>query len=223
MSLSNNYLTNLGRLGPTKCCDLKGLGPIGPVGPHGPIGPIGPDGTEGITGFIGPSGKLSTGGYSSYLVNSFYLGDDTNKYHDFTTLLNGIFESNKTYVYNMSFYFSGVIEIINPEEIDFNVTFNISVEYANYGIVNFSPSIFFIDTVTTDTYPVGMLFTPTNSGTTYSYSTTLNDYIYIDPSIYDIPSGTNILNMYITARLKYKVTPYTSVTFKWTSSVTPVN
>ena len=189
MSLSNNYLSNLGSLGSTKCCDLKGLGPIGPVGAHGPIGPIGPDGTEGITGFIGPQGKLTTGGYSSYVKGSFIM--DSGTYASFTTLLNGNFESNKYYVFNMSFYLSGDTTIEVPNEIDFNITFNISVEYANYGIVDFSPSTFFIDDTTTATYPIGMLLTQTNSGSTYSYSATLNDFVYIEPN------DNNILNMYI--------------------------
>jgi len=222
MSLSNNYLSNLGNLGTRKCCDLKGLGPIGPVGAHGPIGPIGPDGTEGITGFIGPQGKLSTGGYSSYVNESFIMDGGT--YASFTTLLNGSFESNKYYVFNMSFYLSGDTSILDPNEIDFNITFNISVEYANYGIVEFSPSTFFIDDTTTATYPIGMLLTQTNSGSTYSYSATLNDFVYIDPSEYEIPSDTNILNMYINVRLNYKVVPFMySANFKWSSSVTPVN
>lgn len=216
MSLSNNYLSNLGNLGTTKCCDLKGLGPIGPVGAHGPIGPIGPDGTEGITGFIGPQGKLSTGGYSSYVNESFIMDGGT--YASFTTLLNGSFESNKYYVFNMSFYLSGDTSIEDPNEIDFNITFNISVEYANYGIVEFSPSTFFIDDTTTATYPIGMLLTQTNSGSTYSYSATLNDFVYIEPN------DNNILNMYINVRLNYKVVPYMySANFKWSSSVTPVN
>jgi hypothetical protein len=223
MSLSNNYLSNLGNLGSTKCCDLKGLGPIGPIGPHGPIGPIGPDGTQGITGFIGPPGKLSTGGYSSYSINSFYMADDTNKYNSFTTLLSGIFESNKYYVCNMSFYFSGTVGAANPNEIDFNITFNISVEYAGYGIVKFSPSTFFINDASTETYPIGMLLTPTKSGSIYSYTATLNDWVYIDPTIYSIPSDTNILNVYINARVNYQVNPFATVNFRWTSSVTPVN
>jgi len=223
MSLSNNYLSNLGNLGTRKCCDLKGLGPIGPVGAHGPIGPIGPDGTEGITGFIGPPGKLSTGGYSSYVNESFIMDGGT--YASFTTLLNGSFESNKYYVFNMSFYLSGDTSIEDPNEIDFNITFNISVEYANYDdIVEFSPSTFFIDDTTTATYPIGMLLTQTNSGSTYSYSATLNDFVYIDPSEYGIPSDTNILNMYINVRLNYKVVPFMyTANFKWSSSVTPVN
>jgi hypothetical protein len=216
MSLSNNYLSNLGNLGTRKCCDLKGLGPIGPVGAHGPIGPIGPDGTEGITGFIGPQGKLSTGGYSSYVNESFIMDGGT--YASFTTLLNGSFESNKYYVFNMSFYLSGDPDVEDPNEIDFNITFNISVEYANYGIVEFSPSTFFIDDTTTATYPIGMLLTQTNSGSTYSYSATLNDFVYIEPN------DNNILNMYINVRLNYKVVPFMyTANFKWSSSVTPVN
>jgi hypothetical protein len=225
MSLSNNYLSNLGNLGTTKCCDLKGLGPIGPVGPHGPIGPIGPDGTQGITGFIGPPGKLSTGGYSSYSISSYYMDStDTYRYNSFSTLLNGIFESNKYYVFNMSFYLSGNISIPAPEEIDFNITFNISVEFANYsGTYYFSPSTFFINDAPLETYPIGMLLTPTNSGSTYSYSGTLNDYVYIDPTLYGIPAGTTILNIYINVRVNYQVTPYVYANFKWSSSVTPVN
>lgn len=223
MSLSNNYLSNLGNLGSTKCCDLKGLGPIGPIGPHGPIGPIGPDGTEGITGFIGPPGKLSTGGYSSYSVESFYMDDDTNKYNSFSSLLNGIFEPNKYYVCNMSFYLSGNIGIVNPEEIDFNITFNISVEFAGYGTYDFSPSTFLIDDTTTETYPIGMLLTPTNSGSIYSYSATINDWVYIDPTIYSIPSDTDILNINVNVRVNYEVTPYANVDFKWSASLTPVN
>jgi hypothetical protein len=180
MSLSNNYLSKLSNLGSTKCCDLKGLGPVGPIGPHGPIGPIGPDGIEGVTGFIGPPGKLSTGGYSSYSVDSFSINSDPPLYVSFTTLLNGIFEPNKYYVCNMSFYFSGTVGTPNPEEIDFNITFNVSVEFSGYsGTYVFSPSTFLIDDTTIETYPIGMLLTPTISGSIYSYSTTINDWVYI--------------------------------------------
>jgi len=226
MSLSNNYLSNLGNLGTRKCCDLKGLGPIGPVGPHGPIGPIGPDGTEGVTGYIGPQGKLSTGGYSSYVNESFTMDDDTDKYISFTTLLNGNFESNKYYLYNMSFYLtsSGLsASLINNYK--FNITFYVTVEYASYGLVNYYPSTFFVDDDPTVTYPTGMLLTPAKFGDTYySYSATLNDWVYIDPSADDIPTDTNILNMYITIRINYSTRPTSSIfEFKWASAVTPVN
>jgi hypothetical protein len=223
MSLSNNYLSNLGNLGSTKCCDLKGLGPIGPVGPHGPIGPIGPDGTEGVTGFIGPPGKLSTGGYSSYSVNSFSISSDDPKYASFTTVLNGIFDANKYYVCNMSFYFSGTVGAANPDEIDFNITFNVSVEFSTYGTVQFSPSTFFIDDSSIETYPIGMLLTPTVAGSIYSYTATLNDWVFIDPTIYGFPSDANILNVFINARINYQVNPFATVNFRWSSSVTPVN
>jgi hypothetical protein len=222
MSLSNNYLSSLGNLGTRKCCDLKGLGPIGPVGPHGPIGPIGPDGTEGITGFIGPQGKLTTGGYSSYANESFSMDDDVNKYISFTTLLNGNFESNKHYLYNMSFYLTSPnldLTIINS--FRFNITFYVTVEYASHGLVNYYPSTFFTSDEPPSTFPTGMLLTQTNSGSTYSYSATLNDWVYIDPGeLTDI----NILNMYITIRINYSTRPTSSTfEFKWTSAVTPVN
>ena len=80
-----------------------------------------------------------------------------------------------------------------------------------------------IDDTTTETYPIGMLLTPTNSGSIYSYSATINDWVYIDPTIYSIPSDTDILNINVNVRVNYEVTPYSSVDFKWSASLTPVN
>ena len=60
-------------LGATKCCDLRGQGPIGPQGPTGPagIGPVGPTGPSAVNPFIT---QLTISGNSITIPEQPFIG-----------------------------------------------------------------------------------------------------------------------------------------------------
>jgi len=221
MSVSNNYLSNLGNLGKTKCCNLKGVGPMGPVGPNGPIGPIGPDGEKGLTGLIGPPGPLGIGLYASQNNSSLYIGTSgytalTGRTGAYTFLtnpgdnniyFNGSFIPNNTYMFNLSLYVSGTTELENPE-IGFYITDELATSNQNY-----YPSTF-----NTESNNVTFTMNNVNLGDTYSYTATLNEWLYYQPSVDQV-----VINTSIQVLLTCGNGPDSNFATKFSVSATPIN
>lgn len=187
--LPNGYLGYYGYFGSKKCCDIRSTGPTGPTGEHGPPGPFGLPGPTGPTGCPGPATPYRTSGYGIYGGENKTIDRNT----AFTIPFTGVLRSTSVYSVNMSLFVelqSGLTGLANP-----NISFNFQ-DYIDNPITptyyTFYPSIFGKtgSTTTTPLYLKGVTYAGSTS-TIYSYSGTLNDWFYYNPSI------TGVNNHYV--------------------------
>lgn len=208
MSFPNDYTTYLGYFGSKKCCDIRSIGEDGPTGLPGPDGPYGFPGPRGATGIPGPSEPYNTCGFGTISLNGQQIVGAT----PFSIPIYGIYNTNSYYSFNISAYILGQNAGITFPNISFNLR-----EYSNNSEYIFYPQTFSYQgsTVVTPYYLTGV--TGNTAGTIYSYTGTVNDFIWYNQY------ATGISNHFIDVYINPSADPESSFTVKINAAVIPIN